>query len=124
MVNPRLDDGSADRMGDDNGVFVAVGDSSDQVFTILPQCEILAVALIAIDCDVAFAGISIDKHKLEYVNERHWHEMAEGGNKHTATSWPIAALAAPAVLKLSNHHETIDLSCLARDWIASNGEIK
>ena len=100
-------------MSDDNSVLVAVGDSSDQIFTILPQCQILAITLIAIDCDVAFTRIGIDKHKLRYVSERR--EMAKGENERTATSWPIAALAAPAVLKLSNHHETIDLSCLARD---------
>ena len=86
VVDPFFHDHGHDRVCNYNGVLIAVGDSSDQVFTILPQCEILAVALIAIDCDVAFAGISIDKHKLGYVGEQHWHEIAEGGNKHTATS--------------------------------------
>ena len=50
-------------MSDDNSVLVAVGDSSDQIFTILPQCQILAITLIAIDCDVAFTAVGSDENE-------------------------------------------------------------
>lgn len=65
VVYPRFHNSGTNRVGNDYGVLIAIGHSSDQVFSVLPQGEVLAVTLVTVDLNVLFTGVRIDEHKLQ-----------------------------------------------------------
>lgn len=82
MVDPGFDDGRADRVCYDDCVWVVACDRVDEVVRVDPKCEIfpaeevrwaglcfvlmhnLPITFITVDCDIAFARISIDEDNL------------------------------------------------------------
>lgn len=59
MLNPRLDDRRAHRMRHDDRVPVHSGDSTHERVRVPPQRQVLPVALVPIDGDVALARVGV-----------------------------------------------------------------
>ena len=51
-------------MCNDDGILIIVGHSGDEIFTILPQSQVLAITLVSVQCDIPFARVCVDKNDL------------------------------------------------------------
>jgi hypothetical protein len=61
VLVPRLDQDRADSVHDNNSVVALGSDSVDEDVAVVPEGEVVAVALVAIEDDVAFTGSSVGK---------------------------------------------------------------
>lgn len=69
MFDPRFNDSGSDGVDDDDGVRVRVGYGCDEVVGVDPKGEVVPVAFVAVDGDVAFSRIRVDEHDLENRSE-------------------------------------------------------
>ena len=51
-------------MCNDDSILIIVGHSGDEIFTILPQSQVLAITLVSVQCDIPFARVRVDKNDL------------------------------------------------------------
>lgn len=59
MIIPGLDQDGTNSVHDDDGVVALRGDSVDKSVAIVPKCEVVTVALIAIEDDITFASVCV-----------------------------------------------------------------
>ena len=51
-------------MCDDDSILIIVGHSGDEIFAVMPQCKVLAITLVSVQCDIPFARVRVDKNDL------------------------------------------------------------
>lgn len=71
MINPRLHDQRPNAVHHHHRIPILRGNRQDQVVTAMPRRQVLAVALIAVNGDVALAGIAVDKHHRHLALDGH-----------------------------------------------------
>lgn len=61
MFDPRLDDEGPDAVHDHHRVAVLRSDCEDERVPSVPCSQVLAVALVAVDCDVVLTRVRVDE---------------------------------------------------------------
>ena len=64
VVDPFFHDHGPDRVCNYDSVLIAVGDSSDKAFTVLPQGKVLAVPLVPVNNTTSFTRVCVNKYQL------------------------------------------------------------
>lgn len=70
VVVPVSDEDGATRVYDDNGLVADAGDVLDQGVARAPEGEVVAIALVAVDADVALAVVGVDKDESVGISLR------------------------------------------------------
>lgn len=52
-------------MHDDDGVVAVLRCGLDELFTVLPEGQVLAVAFVSVDVDEALAGVGVDEDQSD-----------------------------------------------------------